>query len=213
MSTDLCVVRRRGAGAEKREKNVTHLKPTIFLRNYYQIKSKNVTKIEKREWYITSVGSDIELLHFSCVYTAAAAETPVLYICVITIWRNTNECGVVERKKIISEITTTNHSLLLLPSHHNHVIKHDILIFSLETRHAGECFISVTCQMFHLLLIFISRLFHTTYYSLCDYTMYYAKNISVECVPYFTCEMMKTNWYMKGLECMRECRKIHNWCQ
>ena len=46
MSTDLCV--RRGA-AEKREKNVTHLKPTIFLRNYYQIKSKNVTKIEKRE--------------------------------------------------------------------------------------------------------------------------------------------------------------------
>ena len=48
MSTDLCVWR-RGAGAEKREKNVTHLKPTIFLRNYYQIKSKNVTKIEKRE--------------------------------------------------------------------------------------------------------------------------------------------------------------------
>ena len=73
------------------------------------------------------------------------------------------QCGVVERKKIISEITTTNHSLLLLPSHHNHVIKHDILIFSLETRHAGECFISVTCQMFHLLLIFISRIFYTTY--------------------------------------------------
>ena len=161
-------------------------------------------------WYWTST-------FFVCIHCCFYPNTtPVLYICVITIWENTNECiqcGVVERKKIISEITTTNHSLLLLPSHHNHVIKHDILIFSLETRHAGECFISVTCQMFHLLLIFISRLFHTTFYSLWDYTMYYAKNISVKCVPYFTCEMMKTNWYMKGLECMRECRRIHNWCQ
>ena len=123
----------------KYTRNVTHLKPTIFLRNYYQIKGKNVTEIEHREWEREREWSDISplldlILNFY-IFPVWLLSASLNFCCIhIFCYHNLQrirellyEMSMQEWVKVII-IMYNKKCCLLLVAHHKQVIKHDILI-------------------------------------------------------------------------------------